>query len=39
VYAVQPREVEFWQGDEQRRHVRLRSRLGQEGWDRDRLWP
>jgi pyridoxamine 5'-phosphate oxidase len=39
VYAVRPREVEFWQGDEQRRHVRLRYRHAADRWVRELLWP
>jgi pyridoxamine 5'-phosphate oxidase len=39
VYAVQPAEIEFWQGDEQRRHVRLRYRRDAAAWARERLWP
>ena len=39
VYAVQADEVEFWQGDVQRRHVRLRYRRDPAGWMRERLYP
>ncbi|MEW2632795.1 pyridoxal 5'-phosphate synthase [Streptomyces sp. NPDC048389] len=39
-YAVEPREVEFFQGDERRRHVRLRYRRPTGGaWERELLWP
>ena len=40
VYAVRPRVIEFWQGNEQRRHVRLSYRR-EEGtaWAMERLWP
>ncbi|MCM2393328.1 pyridoxine/pyridoxamine 5'-phosphate oxidase [Streptomyces albipurpureus] len=39
-YALRPREVEFFQGDAERRHVRLRYRVGAEGgWVRELLWP
>ncbi|MFE1596876.1 pyridoxal 5'-phosphate synthase [Nocardia sp. NPDC058705] len=38
-YAVQPDEVEFWQGDPARRHTRLRYDLANEQWTRTRLWP
>ncbi|WP_312882102.1 pyridoxine 5'-phosphate oxidase C-terminal domain-containing protein [Actinomadura alba] len=31
--------VEFWQGDKQRRHVRLVYRLSAEGWTKQMLWP
>jgi pyridoxamine 5'-phosphate oxidase len=39
VYALEPTEIEFWQGDEQRRHIRLRYRRHETGWARERLWP
>ena len=39
VYAVLPDVVEFWQGNEQRRHVRLRYVRDGEGWTTERLWP
>ena len=39
VYAVAPVSVEFWQGDTQRRHIRLRYRQSDTGWTRERLWP
>ncbi|MFI8521367.1 pyridoxal 5'-phosphate synthase [Streptomyces sp. NPDC085481] len=40
VYVVEPAEVEFFQGDAQRRHVRLRyRRTPGGGWDRELLWP
>lgn len=41
LYVLQPREVEFFQGDERRRHVRLRYRRAApgEGWVRELLWP
>ncbi|MEV0708176.1 pyridoxine/pyridoxamine 5'-phosphate oxidase [Nocardia aurea] len=38
-YAVAPEEVEFWQGDPQRRHRRLRYEADGAGWFRIRLWP
>ncbi|MFJ2090097.1 pyridoxal 5'-phosphate synthase [Streptomyces sp. NPDC087901] len=50
-YVVEPREVEFFQGDARRRHVRLRYRreagtgaaIGAgartEAWERELLWP
>ncbi|MFJ3903178.1 pyridoxal 5'-phosphate synthase [Streptomyces sp. NPDC090025] len=39
-YLVEPREVEFFQGDERRRHVRLRYRRHDDGlWERELLWP
>lgn len=39
VYAVRPERVEFWQGDTQRRHTRLRYRLTPAGWEKELLWP
>ncbi|MDF6019505.1 pyridoxal 5'-phosphate synthase [Streptomyces sp. JH34] len=38
-YAVEPWEVEFFQGDDRRRHVRLRYRRDGAGWSRELLWP
>ncbi len=32
-------DVEFWQADRDRRHVRLRYTRDDDGWRRDRLWP
>jgi len=39
LYRLQPEEVEFFQGDAQRRHVRLVYRRTDGGWDRELLWP
>ncbi|GAA5196102.1 pyridoxal 5'-phosphate synthase [Rugosimonospora acidiphila] len=39
LYVVEPARVEFWQGDAERRHVRLRYRRGASGWIRELLWP
>ncbi|MEU6179347.1 pyridoxine/pyridoxamine 5'-phosphate oxidase [Streptomyces coeruleorubidus] len=39
LYRLRPQEVEFFQGDEARRHVRLRYRSAEEGWTRELLWP
>ncbi|MEV6451920.1 pyridoxal 5'-phosphate synthase [Streptomyces anulatus] len=39
-YVVEPAEVEFFQGDARRRHIRLRYRLQEDGgWARELLWP
>lgn len=39
-YSVLAEEVEFWQGDRNRRHVRLRyRRRGDGSWERGLLWP
>ncbi|WP_320777218.1 pyridoxal 5'-phosphate synthase [Streptomyces sp. CRN 30] len=39
VYVLEPDEVEFFQGDERRRHVRLAYRRRGEDWLRELLWP
>lgn len=40
LYVVEPTEVEFFQGDGMRRHVRLRYRRDGGGeWSRELLWP
>ncbi|MBG0564334.1 pyridoxine/pyridoxamine 5'-phosphate oxidase [Actinoplanes aureus] len=39
VYAVTAVSVEFWQGDKERRHIRLRYRRDGDAWVRERLWP
>lgn len=38
-YVLVPDEVEFFQGDERREHVRLRYRRAGDGWVRELLWP
>ncbi|MGC5004508.1 pyridoxal 5'-phosphate synthase [Streptomyces sp. NBC_00353] len=38
-YVVEPREVEFFQGDARRRHIRLRYRRDCGVWERELLWP
>ncbi|WP_030579232.1 pyridoxine/pyridoxamine 5'-phosphate oxidase [Streptomyces anulatus] len=39
-YVVEPAEVEFFQGDARRRHIRLRYRRTADGdWTRELLWP
>ena len=39
LYALTADEAEFWQGDLQRRHVRLRYQRAGSGWTRQLLWP
>ncbi|WP_329399814.1 pyridoxal 5'-phosphate synthase [Streptomyces melanogenes] len=39
LYVLNPVEVEFFQGDARRRHVRLRYRREGAGWVRELLWP
>lgn len=38
-YVLKPTEVEFFQGDARRRHVRLRYRREASVWTRELLWP
>ncbi len=38
-YRLVPDEVEFWQGDPNRLHDRLRYRRGEDGWAIERLAP
>ncbi|MFD9210961.1 pyridoxal 5'-phosphate synthase [Streptomyces sioyaensis] len=39
LYVLHPEEVEFFQGDAQRRHVRLNYRREGGHWVRELLWP
>jgi pyridoxamine 5'-phosphate oxidase len=40
LYTLRAEEVEFWQSDPDRRHLRLRYRLDEtEHWTKERLWP
>jgi pyridoxamine 5'-phosphate oxidase len=39
LYRLRPEEIEFFQGNERRRHVRLVYRRQEGGWDRQLLWP
>jgi pyridoxamine 5'-phosphate oxidase len=39
VFCVVPRDVEFFQGDAERRHQRLAYRRAGPDWVRERLWP
>ncbi|MFD0019744.1 pyridoxal 5'-phosphate synthase [Streptomyces sp. NPDC058382] len=39
LHTVRPQNVEFWQGDPQRKHTRLNYRFEQDGWVRELLWP
>jgi pyridoxamine 5'-phosphate oxidase len=39
VYVLAPAEVEFWQGDHERQHIRLRYRRSGAAWVTERLWP
>jgi pyridoxamine 5'-phosphate oxidase len=39
LYRLQPDEVEFFQGDERRQHVRLNYRRDVSGWAKALLWP
>jgi pyridoxamine 5'-phosphate oxidase len=39
LYAATADDVEFWQADHQRRHIRLRYQRTAGGWNRQLLWP
>lgn len=39
LYGVPADDVEFWQADHQRRHIRLRYERTASGWTRRLLWP
>ena len=39
LYGLLADEVEFWQGDRNRRHIRLRYQREDRKWSRQRLWP
>jgi pyridoxamine 5'-phosphate oxidase len=39
VYDLSPDEIEFWQADPDRKHVRLSYRLVEGRWERELLWP
>ena len=39
LHTVQPESVEFWQGDQERRHTRLVYLREDAGWRRQLLWP
>ncbi len=39
LYRLRPETVEFFQGDPDRRHVRLEYRSTEFGWSRGLLWP
>ncbi|MFE5189494.1 pyridoxal 5'-phosphate synthase [Streptomyces sp. NPDC056628] len=39
LYRLRPDEVEFFQGDAHRRHVRLVYRRTEPGWVKELLWP
>jgi pyridoxamine 5'-phosphate oxidase len=39
LFHLIPDEVEFWQADPERRHVRLRYELIDQRWSHQRLWP
>jgi pyridoxamine 5'-phosphate oxidase len=38
-YVVQPDEVQFFQGNAERLHVRVRYQSTENGWERTLLWP
>jgi pyridoxamine 5'-phosphate oxidase len=39
LYTVQADEIEFWQADPNRRHLRLQYRRTESGWTKTLLWP
>ncbi|WP_336824949.1 pyridoxine 5'-phosphate oxidase C-terminal domain-containing protein [Sporosarcina sp. USHLN248] len=39
LYKVTAREVEFWQGDVDRKHIRLLYRMEKNKWVKELLWP
>ncbi|MCW2929625.1 MAG: Pyridoxamine 5-phosphate oxidase [Actinomycetia bacterium] len=39
LYALSADEVEFWQADHQRRHIRLQYQRTTDAWTRRLLWP
>ncbi|MCO8277745.1 hypothetical protein M1L60_44945 [Actinoplanes sp. TRM 88003] len=39
LYNLDADEVEFWQGDRERKHTRLRYTRTASGWARTLLWP
>lgn len=39
LYRVVAEEVEFWQADEERKHIRLRYQLEGDKWIKNQLWP
>ncbi|WP_433256182.1 pyridoxine/pyridoxamine 5'-phosphate oxidase [Streptosporangium sp. CA-135522] len=39
LYGVRAEQVEFWQGDPERRHTRLRYSRAGDAWSKQTLWP
>ena len=39
LYTLTANQVEFWQGDHERRHIRLRYQRAGGAWTRQLLWP
>ncbi|MGQ8871201.1 pyridoxine/pyridoxamine 5'-phosphate oxidase [Paenibacillus sp. TSA_86.1] len=39
LYAVHAQQVEFWQGDTDRKHIRVQYNWQEGHWQRNRLWP
>ncbi|MGP4078732.1 pyridoxine/pyridoxamine 5'-phosphate oxidase [Pseudalkalibacillus sp. R45] len=39
LYTVDPDEVEFWQGDPDRKHIRVQYQRNGESWGHRLLWP
>lgn len=39
LYKVEAREVEFWQGNRERKHIRVLYRMEDNQWMKELLWP
>ncbi|MCD5353972.1 pyridoxine/pyridoxamine 5'-phosphate oxidase [Kineosporia mesophila] len=39
LYTLKAESVEFWQGDQERKHVRLNFVRTENGWEKGLLWP
>lgn len=39
LYVVNATEVEFWQGDQDRKHLRVKYYKANNGWNKQLLWP
>jgi len=39
LYTLRAGHVEFWQGDKDRKHTRVRYESGGDGWTKQLLWP
>lgn len=39
LYEVEASEVEFWQGDSERKHPRVQYQRNGDNWEHQLLWP